>query len=51
MLLGGILINRGIWEGGVCPSDLLRLPDEILQKVAFVLGKEEVFSLFDNCAG
>ncbi len=48
VLLGGVLVNWGIWKRRVGTGDLLRFPDEILEKIALVLCKEEVFSLFDN---
>jgi len=40
MLLGGFLVNWRTGEGCVCASDLLRLPDEILEEVALVLGEK-----------
>ena len=48
VLLSGVLVNWSIWKRCVSTGDLLRLPDEILEKIALVLGKEEVFGLFDN---
>jgi hypothetical protein len=48
VLLGGVLVNWSIGKRCVGTGDLLRLPDEILEKIALVLCQEEVFSLFDN---
>ena len=48
MLLGSILINWRTRKRGVCSADLLRLPDEVLEKIAFVLCEEEVFRLLDD---
>jgi len=51
MLLRGVLINRCTWQRSIPSLNLLCLPDEILEQVALVLRKEEVFGLLDNVAG
>jgi hypothetical protein len=50
MLLGGIFINWSTWSCGISSIDMLRLPDEVLEEIALVLGKEKVLSLFDDIA-
>lgn len=50
MLFGGILINGSTWEFGISATDLLGLPDEILQNIALVLGQKHIFRLLHNVA-
>lgn len=50
VLLGSLLIDGCVGGGGVATRDLLCLPDEVLKKVALVLGKEKDLGLLDNIA-
>ena len=43
MLLSGGLVDRCAWKLGVAHSDLLRLPNEILNQVVLVFGENQVF--------
>ena len=36
------------WRGGISTLDLLRLPDEVLEQVALILGQQEMFRLVDH---
>lgn len=45
MLLGSLGTDRRTRDGSFTSLDLLCLPDEVLEKVAFVLAQEEVFGL------
>jgi hypothetical protein len=40
MLLCCVLINRGIRKVGAIASEVLCLPDEVLEEVTLVLGKK-----------
>jgi len=48
VLLGSVLINWSIWGGGVATAHLLSLPDEVLEKVALVLGEHQDLGLLDD---
>lgn len=48
MLLCGVLVYWCVGNGCVATGDLLGLPDEVLEKVALVLGEEEDLGLLDN---
>ena len=48
MLLSGVLINRCARQALVATGDLFSIPDEVLEKVSLVLGKEEDFGLLDD---
>lgn len=49
VLSGGVPADGGIWRRGVFgAAHLLGLPDEILEKVAIVLGEGEDLGLFDD---
>lgn len=48
MLLGSVLVDWSIGEGGISGIDLLRLPDEVLEKIALVLCEKEVFGLLND---
>jgi hypothetical protein len=50
VLLGSVLVDWSVWEGSIRTSDLLRLPDEVLEEVALVLCEKEVFGLLDYIA-
>jgi hypothetical protein len=50
MLFGSVLVDWCIWESCIPSLNLLRLPDEILEEVALVLGEEKVFGLLDYIA-
>lgn len=50
VLLSGVLIDRCVWGVDRLGVELLCLPDEILQQVAFVLAQEEVLGLCYNIA-
>lgn len=50
MLLGSVLVDWSAWNCSVSSADLLRLPDEILQDIALVLGKKHIFGLLHNVA-
>lgn len=48
MASGGFLVD---WSSGSLDAlgvELLRLPDEILQEIAVVLGEHQIFRLFDD---
>lgn len=48
MLLSGVLINRRARQALVATGDLFSIPDEVLEKVSLVLGKEEDLGLLDD---
>lgn len=48
MLLGGALVDRSTWKLGVATLDKSRLPQEILNQVALILGQEEDLGLLNN---
>lgn len=48
MLLCGTLVDRGTWELGIATRNKSRLPQKILQQVAFVLSQEQNLGLFDD---
>ena len=50
MLLGRVLIHGSIGCGCICTSDLLSLPDEVLKKVAIVLGQQQKLGLLNYVA-
>jgi len=50
MLFSGVLVDGSIREFCVSTLNLLRLPNEILEEVALVLGEEKVFGLLDYVA-
>lgn len=50
VLLGGVLVNWHIDSLRVTRADLLRLPDEVLEDVAFVLGEKKLLGLLDHIA-
>lgn len=45
MLLGSLLVNWSTWESSISTVDLLRLPDEVLKKIALVLLEEKILGL------
>lgn len=50
VLLGGVLVDRRVGSLGVTTSDLLCLPDEVLEKIALVLGEKQNLSELDDLA-
>lgn len=40
MLTSGVLVDWNVGKGGIDTGDLLRLPDEVLKKIAIVLGEQ-----------
>jgi hypothetical protein len=48
VLLSGVLINRRARQALVATGDLFSIPDEVLEKVSLVLGKEEDLGLLDD---
>lgn len=42
------LVNRSTGQFGVANSEMLSVPDEILQQVVLILDEEEVFGLLDD---
>ena len=48
VLLRGVLINRSTRHLSVAAADLLCLPDEVLEKVAVVLGEQQDLGLLDD---
>lgn len=50
MLLSGLLVHWGAWNGSVSTIDVLRLPDEVLKEITLVLAKKEDLGLFNDIA-
>ena len=50
MLLSGVLVDWSVWRVEVALLELLRLPDEVLQKIAVVLGQNKKFRFLDDVA-
>lgn len=50
MLLSSLLVDRSAWESSIANIDLLRLPDEVLEEIALILCKGEIFCLHNNFA-
>ena len=50
VLLGGTFVDGGTRKLGVGASHMLRLPYEILKKIALVLGQDQDLGLFDDFA-
>lgn len=48
VLFRGILINGGAGQLSIGPGHLLRLPDEVLQEIAGVLGEKQDLGLLDH---
>lgn len=48
VLSRGILIDGGAGKLSIATGHLLRLPDEVLQQVAGVLGEKHVLGLLDH---
>jgi hypothetical protein len=48
VLAGSVLVDRCVGERGIAAIDLLSLPDEVLEKVALVLGEQENLCLLDD---
>lgn len=48
LTLGVVLANGSIRSAGVATRDELSLPDEVLEKVALVLGEKEDLGLLNN---
>lgn len=48
LLLGGLLVYRGVGAFHSIRVELLRLPDEVLDQVALVLGQEKILHQPDN---
>lgn len=48
MLLCLLTADWRIRAGGISTFDLLRLPDEILEQIALVLGQEEMLRLLND---
>lgn len=50
MLLRGLPIDRCLWGLRIAASDLLSLPDEVLEEIALVLREEKDLRLLDYIA-
>ena len=48
MLLSSALVHWGIGKLRVATSEVLRLPDEILQQISVILGEKQDLGLFDD---
>jgi hypothetical protein len=48
VLASGVLVDWCTRKACVCTSDLLCLPDEVLEKIAIVLGEKEDLGLLDD---
>lgn len=48
MALRSVLVNGRIRRANRIGVEVLRLPDEVLQQVALVLGQKQVLGLFDD---
>jgi hypothetical protein len=48
VLLGSILVNWSIWEGSISTVNPLRLPNEVLEDIVFVLCEKEIFGLLND---
>ena len=48
MLLSCGLVQRCVRKLGIAPRQLLRLPDEILQKIAIILGQKKYFGFLND---
>jgi len=48
MLLGSVLVNWCARESGIATSDLLSLPDEILQEISIVLHQKESLGFLNH---
>ena len=48
MLLGGPLVDGRTGLGRVAGSEILAVPDEILQQIALILGQQEHLGLLDD---
>ena len=48
MLLCGSTADRHTWESSISALNMLYLPDEILEQVAFVFSQEKMFCIIDN---
>lgn len=51
VLLRGLLVDGSAWELGIATTELLAVPDEVLQQVAVVLREDENLGLLDDRAG
>lgn len=50
MLLRGLFVGRSPWKLGVGTVEMLGLPDEVLEEIAVVLGKQKDFGLLNDVA-
>jgi hypothetical protein len=48
MLLGSVLVNWCAWERGISGSDVLSLPNELLEQISLVLGQEQELGLIND---
>lgn len=48
VLFSGLLANWSARKSDISTLDLLRLPNEILEQIALVLGKKQVLGLLNN---
>ncbi len=48
MLLSSVFIGRGAGQLGIASTDMLRLPDEVLEQIAVVLGEKKNLGLVDD---
>ena len=50
VLLGSLLVNRGLDTIGVAGADSLGLPDEVLEQVAVILAEKQDLGLLNDMA-
>lgn len=48
MLLGSLFVYWSIWQLGIAAGELLSVPDELLQEIAFIFGKKKILGLPDD---
>jgi hypothetical protein len=48
VLLCGVLVDRRVGKRGIAATDLLSLPDEVLEEVALVLCEQENLGLLND---
>jgi hypothetical protein len=48
VLFGSVLVGWSTWKFGITTVNVLRVPNELLDQIALVLGQEQEFGLFDD---